>query len=214
MTIAVQPAIRPQFRTVDGLSIRVAESEPHNTEALLLSPWPESLFAFQPTWPRLAEQAHLVAIDLPGFGHSQRPDALLSTRAMGEFIVRLADAFGLEKPHLVGPDIGTSAALFAASTAPSRFGTLVFGSGRSAVPLQLGGVDAPEAEVGVVSPWPGRQGRYVFAVVGRFGGHAQMIRRRRNRRKWRGHRKTFSNRASRGFSARAQDRHGRRCYMR
>jgi hypothetical protein len=34
---------------------------------------------------------------------------------MGEFIVRAADAFGLEKPHLVGPDIGTSAALFAAA---------------------------------------------------------------------------------------------------
>jgi pimeloyl-ACP methyl ester carboxylesterase len=61
----------------------------------------------------LAEHSHLVAIDLSGFGHSQRRDALLSPRAMGEFIIRAADAFGLASPHIVGPDIGTAAALFA-----------------------------------------------------------------------------------------------------
>jgi pimeloyl-ACP methyl ester carboxylesterase len=151
MTLTIQSAIRPQFRTIDGLSVRFAESEQHDTHALLLSPWPESVFAFEPTWSRLAEHAHLVAVDLPGFGHSERRDALLSPRAMGEFIVRLADAFGLEKPHVVGPDIGTSAALFAASMAPSRFGTLVIGSGGAAVPVQLGGVlkewvEAPDLE--------------------------------------------------------------------
>src|SRR5256885_15362391 len=70
--------IETQFRTIDGLSIRFAESEDRDDHALLLSPWPESLLAFEPTWPRLAEQTHLVAIDLPGFGHSQRRETLLS----------------------------------------------------------------------------------------------------------------------------------------
>ena len=102
-------AARPTFRTIDGLSIRFVESEPRNSDALLLSPWPESVFAYEPTWSRLAEETHLIAIDLPGFGRSERRDALMSPRAMGEFIVRAADAFGLEKPHVVGPDIGTSA---------------------------------------------------------------------------------------------------------
>jgi pimeloyl-ACP methyl ester carboxylesterase len=84
-------AIQPQFRTIDGLSIRFAQSEQRDDHALLLSPWPESLFAFEPTWARLAEHIHLVAIDLPGFGHSQRRDQLLSPRAMGEFVIRVAD---------------------------------------------------------------------------------------------------------------------------
>jgi pimeloyl-ACP methyl ester carboxylesterase len=44
-----------------------------------------------------AEHAHLVAIDLPGFGHSERRNELLSPRAMGEFVMRVADAFGLER---------------------------------------------------------------------------------------------------------------------
>jgi pimeloyl-ACP methyl ester carboxylesterase len=129
-----------QFRIVDGLSIRFAESERRDHDALLLSPWPESLLAFEPTWTRLAEHAHLVAVDLPGFGHSQRRDALLSPRAMGEFIIRVADKFGLENPHVVGPDIGTAASLFAAALYPSRLQSLVVGSGGAAFPLQLGGV--------------------------------------------------------------------------
>jgi pimeloyl-ACP methyl ester carboxylesterase len=132
--------IEPRFRTIEGLAIRYAESEMREPHALLLSPWPESLFAFEPTWLRLAERAHLVAVDLPGFGHSQRSDALLSPRAMGEFVVRLADALELEHPHVVGPDIGTGASLFAAALFPGRLRSLVVGSGGAAFPLQLGSV--------------------------------------------------------------------------
>jgi pimeloyl-ACP methyl ester carboxylesterase len=129
-----------RFRTIDGLAMRFAESDDRDQHALLLSPWPESLLAFEPIWSRLAEHAHVVAIDLPGFGHSQRRDALLAPRAMGEFMIRIADAFGLEHPHAVGPDIGTSALLFAAASHPESFRSLVVGSGGSAVPLPLGGV--------------------------------------------------------------------------
>ncbi|MFE0515543.1 alpha/beta fold hydrolase [Streptomyces sp. NPDC058964] len=131
--------IKPQFRSIDGLSIRYAESEgPRDSAALLLSPFPVSLYAYDATWSRLAEHAHLVAVDLPGFGHSELRENLLSPTAMSEFIVRIADEFGLAKPHVVGPDIGTSAVLFAAAHHPDRFRRAVVGSGGAAVPLQLG----------------------------------------------------------------------------
>jgi pimeloyl-ACP methyl ester carboxylesterase len=126
-------SIRPRFRTIDGLSIRFAESEDRPDHALLLSPWPESLFAFEPIWARLAEHTHLVAIDLPGFGHSQRRDALLSPRAMAAFLVRAADVFGLADPHVVGPDVGTPASLFAAGLHPGRLRSLVIGTGGAAL---------------------------------------------------------------------------------
>jgi pimeloyl-ACP methyl ester carboxylesterase len=129
-----------QFRTIDGLSIRFAESEDRDDHALLLSPWPESLLAFEPTWARLAEHTHLVALDLPGFGHSQRRNALLSPRPMGEFVIRVADTFGLENPHVIGPDVGTGASLFAAVLYSGRLPSLVVGGGGTAFPLQLGGV--------------------------------------------------------------------------
>ena len=140
MTTWLNTPIQMQFRVIDGLTIRFAQSEDRDDHALLLSPWPESLLAFEPMWARLAEHAHLVAIDLPGFGHSQRRDALLSPRAMGEFIITVADAFGLASPHVVGPDIGTAASLFAAAAHPGRLRSLVVGSGGAAVPLQLGSV--------------------------------------------------------------------------
>jgi uncharacterized protein (DUF1330 family) len=59
-------AAKPTFRIIDGVSIRFVESDPENSDALLLSPGRESVFAYEPTWPRLAETTHLVAIDLPG----------------------------------------------------------------------------------------------------------------------------------------------------
>jgi pimeloyl-ACP methyl ester carboxylesterase len=133
-------AATPKYRSVDGLSIRFVESGPRNEHALLLSPWPESIYAYEPIWSRLAADTHLVAVDLPGFGRSDHRGALMSPRAMGEFVIRLADAFGLETPHVVGPDIGTSAALFAAAFHPGRLRSLVVGSGGTAFPLQLGGV--------------------------------------------------------------------------
>jgi pimeloyl-ACP methyl ester carboxylesterase len=141
-----------QFRVIDGLTVRFAESADRGDHALLLSPWPESLLAFEPMWAYLAGQAHLVAIDLPGFGHSQRCNDLLSPRTMGEFIIRAADAFGLARPHVIGPDIGTAASLFAAAAHPGRLRSLVVGGGGAAVPLRLGSrlkdwIQAPDLEV-------------------------------------------------------------------
>ena len=57
---------------------------------------------------------------------------------MGEFLARLVAEVGLGRPHIVAPDVGTSAALFAAATHPELFASVTVGSGGAAVPLQLG----------------------------------------------------------------------------
>ena len=112
-------AIRTQFRTVDGIRIRYAESDgPGERTVLLTCPWPESVYAFAPVWAALAAHARLFAIDLPGFGASERRDDLLSPRAMGGFLARLIDELELGSVHIVGPDVGTAAALFAAAELP------------------------------------------------------------------------------------------------
>ena len=165
MTTSLHPTIRPQIRTIDGLAIRFAESDERDTHALLLSPWPESLYAYEATWSRLAEHAHLIAIDLPGFGQSERRDALMSPRAMGEFLIRVADAFGLEQPHIVGPDVGTAAALFAAALHPGRVRSLVVGTGGTAVPLQLGSPLKEWVESTDLEPYRKVDGREVVKVA-------------------------------------------------
>jgi pimeloyl-ACP methyl ester carboxylesterase len=131
------PQVR--FRTVDGVQIRYAESGgSHRPTVLLTSPWRESLYAFAPIWASLAEHARLVAVDLPGFGASERRDDLLSPRAMGQFLAVLIAEADLGRPHLVGPDVGTSAALFAAAFHPERIASVIVGTGGAAVPIQLG----------------------------------------------------------------------------
>jgi pimeloyl-ACP methyl ester carboxylesterase len=139
MTTSPTTSIRPRFRTLDGLKIRCADSRgPHEPTLLLTSPWPESVYAFAQLWDALAARARLFAIDLPGFGASERRDDLLSPRAMGGFLARVIAEADLGTPHIVAPDVGTSAALFAAALHPERIATVVVGTGGAAVPIQLG----------------------------------------------------------------------------
>jgi pimeloyl-ACP methyl ester carboxylesterase len=131
------PEVR--FLNVDGVRIRYADTGgPHESVVVLTSPWPESLYAFAPIWAQLSERARLFAIDLPGFGASERRHDLLSPQAMGGFLAQLIAEARLGTPHIVGPDVGTSAALFAAATHPERIASVIVGSGGAAVPIQLG----------------------------------------------------------------------------
>jgi pimeloyl-ACP methyl ester carboxylesterase len=136
---SITASIKPQFRMIDGVRVRYADSGGSQEPVVLLtSPWPESLYAFAPMWATLAEHAHLFAVDLPGFGASERREALLSPRAMGGFLARLVAEADLGRAHVVAPDVGTSAALFAAAAHPERFASVTVGTGGAAVPLELG----------------------------------------------------------------------------
>jgi pimeloyl-ACP methyl ester carboxylesterase len=64
-----------------------------------VGPWPESLLAFEQVWGPLAEHAHLIAVDLPGYEHSGGRADQFEPRTMGDFMVRLADGFELECLH-------------------------------------------------------------------------------------------------------------------
>jgi len=137
MPATMTPQVR--FRSVDGVRIRYADSGGSRESVILLtSPWPESVYAFAPMWDTLSGHARLFAVDLPGFGASERREDLLSPRAMGEFLARLIAEADLGTPHIVAPDVGTSAALFAADAHPERIASVTVGTGGAAVPLQLG----------------------------------------------------------------------------
>jgi pimeloyl-ACP methyl ester carboxylesterase len=137
--MATQTTLQPQFRTVNGVRIRYADSGGSQDPTLLLtSPWPESVYAFAGAWGALAGHARLFAVDLPGFGASERREDLLSPRAMAGFLAGLIDEVDLGRPHIVAPDVGTSAALFAAAAHPERIASVIVGTGGAAVPLQLG----------------------------------------------------------------------------
>jgi pimeloyl-ACP methyl ester carboxylesterase len=120
----------PQFATIDRLRIRYAKStKKAGDPILLLSPWPESIYAFLPTWEIFSELGPVIALDLPAFGRSEsRPD-VRAPEAMGEFVIGVLKALKLDRPYVIAPDVGTPTALFAAANHPDAFRGLVIGSG-------------------------------------------------------------------------------------
>src|SRR5271170_6446362 len=102
-----------QFKTIDGLQIRFATNEKKSGDPiLLLSPLPESILAFLPTWDMFAALGPVVAVDLPPFGRSEVRAEARTPEKVGDFVVRIMEAFALDRPHVSAPDIGTPACLF------------------------------------------------------------------------------------------------------
>src|SRR5437870_2409482 len=145
--------ISTYFRVCDGIRLRFADTKARSdATVLLLAPWPESLWAFRRIWERVAAVGRVVAIDLPGFGHSDgRPD-LIAPDSSGAFLARMIDEWSLGAPHVVGPDVGTAAALFLAAKAPERVMSLTIGGGAVQFPIEAGGslkeiIEAPTLDV-------------------------------------------------------------------
>jgi hypothetical protein len=80
VTTQLNASFRMQFWGGEGLIVGFARSRDRRDHALLVTPCPESLLAFEPIWARLAERFHLVAIDLPGFGRSSAPTRCCARR--------------------------------------------------------------------------------------------------------------------------------------
>lgn len=86
----------------------------------------QCLYTFRELIPCLAPKYRCVAVDLPGFGFSGRPVSYnYSMRETGEAIVRIAEALGIKKAHLVGASLGSLYALEAAKQAPDVFEKLL-----------------------------------------------------------------------------------------
>src|SRR5436190_5553700 len=152
MSTEASSPITTFFRVCDGLRVRFADTRADsNITVLLLAPWPESLWAFRRIWDRVSAVGRVVAIDMPGFGHSDGRPELIAPEASGAFLARLIDEWGLGAPHIVGPDVGTAAALFLAARAPERVTSLTIGGGAVSVPIEAGGalkdiIEAPSLD--------------------------------------------------------------------
>src|ERR1700734_2740654 len=137
-------------RVFDGVRVRFADTRADSdTTVLMLAPWPESLWAFRRIWDRITSLGRVVAIDMPGFGHSDQPPELIAPESSGAFLAGLIDQWGLGAPHIVGPDVGTAAALFLAAKAPEKVTSLSIGGGAVSIPIAAGG--ALEAVIGAPS---------------------------------------------------------------
>ena len=89
---------------------------------LLIHSVGQSIYTWRELMPKLAESYCVIAIDLPGFGFSDRPLSLnYSMDEMADAIVKCIDALGVKKTHALGVTMGAVYLMYAAVRYPDRF---------------------------------------------------------------------------------------------
>jgi len=114
-----------EFIEVEGLRLHYQE-QGKGDPILLLHGWPTSSYLYRNLLGTLAEAGHrAIAIDLPGFGHSDKPlDASYSFRFHDRVLTGFLDALGVERTSLVVHDLGGPVGLYWASRHPERLSGL------------------------------------------------------------------------------------------
>jgi len=119
----------------DGVSVFYREAgAPGAPLVLLLHGFPTSSFQFREFIPRLADQYHVIAPDLPGFGFTEVPDRRhykYSFDGLAETILAFADALGLARYALYVFDYGAPTGFRLAMARPDRVTAIVSQNGNA-----------------------------------------------------------------------------------
>jgi len=113
--------------------VKVGDQLVHTEQAgsgepiLLLHGFGGSTYSWRKVMPALAESHRVVAIDLNGFGYTQRPKSRESYTREGQekLVLGVMDALGIDRAHVFGHSYGGGLSLFMASRHPERFRSLV-----------------------------------------------------------------------------------------
>lgn len=94
---------------------------------VLLHGFGASTWAWRHVMPRLAQSFRVIAVDLSGFGYTERPrDRGRYTReAQGELVLGVVEALGYESAHLMGHSYGGGITLWIAWKYPERVRSMV-----------------------------------------------------------------------------------------
>jgi len=133
---------------VDGVRWRSREAEGRGDETVLFV---HGLLASSATWKDVLVPASAgrpaIAVDLPGFGHSDRPWPFdYTVRGMADALLRFLDVRGIGRVALVGNSLGGSASMLIAAEHPERVAALVLvapATSRSAIPWTARVLRAP-----------------------------------------------------------------------
>ncbi|WP_030904039.1 alpha/beta fold hydrolase [Streptomyces sp. NRRL F-5126] len=96
-------------RWVDAQGIRLHAVEGGRAAGpavVLLAGFPQTWWAWRAVMPHLAERFRVIAVDLPGQGHSERPEDGYDTHTVAARVQAAVAALGVEKYWLAAHDIG------------------------------------------------------------------------------------------------------------
>ncbi|WP_405561713.1 alpha/beta fold hydrolase [Streptomyces sp. NBC_01180] len=91
----------------DGVRLHAVEGgRPTGPAVVLLAGFPQTWWAWRNVMPSLADRFHVIAIDLPGQGHSERPEGSYDTHTVAAHVHAAVQALGVSTYWLVAHDIG------------------------------------------------------------------------------------------------------------
>lgn len=121
--------------TIDGLKLFFREAGAEHEETLVLLPgFPSSSHQYRELIPRLADLAHVVALDYPGFGYSDAPpvaDYPYTFDRLADVTGRFLDALGIDRCALYVFDFGAPIGFRLAAARPERVTGLVIQNGNA-----------------------------------------------------------------------------------
>jgi pimeloyl-ACP methyl ester carboxylesterase len=122
-----------RFVQVDGVRLRYREwgaAAPGRPTLVMIHGFANSLQSFRLLAPRLADCCRVIAVDLPGYGLSDKPvDHDYHNGPQAEVVVRAARALGAEHPIYAGHSLGGAIALQAAVRDPQARGLILMNPG-------------------------------------------------------------------------------------
>ena len=123
----LQAAPRPgRVATVDGAALHFVEAGSGPAAALLLPSFGGSTFSFRETVPALAPRFRTLALDLPGFGYSDRsPRADFSLAGYADRVARFMQQEDLPPALVIGHSMGGAVAMRLAIDYPELVERLV-----------------------------------------------------------------------------------------
>ncbi|MEV8321261.1 alpha/beta hydrolase [Streptomyces sp. NPDC059900] len=96
-----------RWADADGVRVHAVEGgQPHGPAVVLLAGFPQTWWAWRKVMPKLADRFHVIAIDLPGQGHSERPDISYDTHTVAAHVHAAVKALGVSTYWLAAHDIG------------------------------------------------------------------------------------------------------------
>ncbi len=115
-----------QYIIVDGIRVCYVDNNVSGKPTLLfLHGLSLSIHNFRFNYPEFFDDYRVVALDFPGFGKSEMPNASYSIDFFVKFTKRFMDELGIDKAVLIGNSLGSHVALEFAVTNPQRVEALI-----------------------------------------------------------------------------------------
>lgn len=114
------------FETIDGLKIAYQKVGNGPEALILIHGFMGNSTNFEYLFDLLGKDLTLIAIDLPGFGLSEKKvKQKLSRRYMAQVVAQLADRLKLDHYHVLGHSMGSEVALWLALDEPNKVKSLI-----------------------------------------------------------------------------------------